>query len=104
MHKPGSPEGHNFCEGEFLFQELTGGNPQTFLPLTFQSSLSLKLIEQSHHDKLVLKYNLIYSASSEEDNQGLLKTERSKHEVRMRALRNICKKYIIFLFAQVVLK
>ena len=28
LHKPASPEGHNFCEGEFLFQELTGENPK----------------------------------------------------------------------------
>ena len=82
MHKPASPEGHNFSEGEFLFQELTGDNPQAFLLPTFQLSLYVKVIEQSHHDKLVLKYNLIYSASTEEDTQGLLKTERSKHEVR----------------------
>ena len=27
MHKSASPEGHNFSEGEFLFQELTGENP-----------------------------------------------------------------------------
>ena len=30
LHKPASPEGHNFCEGEFLFQELTGENPEPF--------------------------------------------------------------------------
>ena len=27
LHKPATPEGHNFCEGEFLFQELTGDKP-----------------------------------------------------------------------------
>ena len=38
---PSSPEGHYFCEGEFLFQEVTGETHHAFTPSTFKPALFL---------------------------------------------------------------
>ena len=54
MHKPASPEGHYFSEGEFFFRELTGENPNAFRTLTFPGHLGVFFTRETEATRAVM--------------------------------------------------